>query len=112
MAKIDLVKVVAWSFLLLLFLISASHTFTYSYQDKIRIRVYLRFFMFLVAVLFIYIALQSACFIDFCPPLLVGLSILIAHTCALTKGRAWNFMFTFMLVCFILLYGFNLWTLL
>ena len=80
-------------YLLVLFIVSAAHCVVAGFEDKIRTRAYLQFL------------------IDV-PLLMISNSILIGHLFVLTNNKTSNIFFIVATVCLILLFGFNVWTLL
>lgn len=99
-------------YLLLLYIVSSGHCLITGYDDKIRTRSYLQFLIFLCFCIFVYMALQPALFPHLFSLSLIGCSVLIGHLFALAHSRESNVFFIVMLVLLLLLFGFNLWTLL
>lgn len=99
-------------YLLVLFIVSAVHCVAASFEDKIRTRAYLQFLINLTFVLFLLIALQPIHFKNLLPLLMISSSILIGHLFALTHSKTSNVFFIFAMSSLILLYAFNIWTLL
>jgi hypothetical protein len=97
---------------LVIFIVSSIHCFIQSYKDKIRTRVHLRFFILLNIFIYIFIVLQPVHCIRLLPLSLVGVSILATHLFVLTSGTLSNFFFICTTLGLILLFFFNLWTLL
>ena len=104
------IAILAYSFIL--FLVSAIHCFVQSYKDKIRTRVYLRFFILLNICIYILIALQPIHCMNLLPLLLIGVSILTSHMFVLTSSKTSNVFFISTIIGLILLFSYNLWTLL
>jgi len=111
-SAITLSEIVTSAYLFVLFAVSSIHCFVTSYQDKIRTRSYLRFIIFVNSYLFILLVLQPMHIACLLSSLLVGVSILVGHLFVLTNSKASNMFFIFSLIGLILLYLFNLWTLL
>lgn len=105
-------ELITLGYLFILFIVSAVHIFATGYQDKIRTRAYLHFLIFLCFCLFLFIFLQPVRCIDLLSLLLIVVSILLGHLFVLTNSRPWNWFFIGSTIGLILLYTFNLWTLL
>lgn len=99
-------------YIFILFIVSVVHCLATGYQDKIRTRAYLHFLIFLCFCLFIFIGLQPTLGIDLLSLLLVVVSFLLGHFFVLTNSRPANWFFIGSSVGLILLYIFNIWTLL
>ncbi|WP_077155593.1 hypothetical protein [Bacteroides bouchesdurhonensis] len=99
-------------FLLVLYIVSTAHCIVAGLEDKIRTRAYLQFLIELTAFLFLLIALQPMLCNDLLPLLMISSSILIGHLFALTNSKTSNVFFIITMVSLILLFGFNIWTLL
>ena len=99
-------------YLLVLFIVSAGHCIIAGFEDKIRTRSYLQFVIDLTFCIFLIIALQPSHCNDLLPLLMISSSILIGHLFALTNSKTSNLFFIVAMVGLILLYGFNIWTLL
>lgn len=99
-------------YLLVLFIVSASHCIASGFEDKIRTRAYLQFLINVTLCVFLLTALQPSLYNDLLPLLMISNSILIGHFFALTNTRMSNLFFIFSMVGLILLYGYNIWTLL
>lgn len=99
-------------YLLVLYIVSAVHCIVAGFEDKIRTRAYLQFLIDLTFFLFLLIALQPVYCSDLLPLLMISCSILIGHFFVLTNSKTSNMFFIVSLVGLILLFGFNLWTLL
>lgn len=99
-------------YLLVLYIVSAVHCIVAGFEDKIRTRAYLQFLIDLTFFLFLLIALQPVYCGDLLPLLMISCSILIGHFFVLTNSKTSNVFFIVSLVGLILLFGFNLWTLL
>ena len=99
-------------YLFVLFIVSAAHCVVAGFEDKIRTRAYLQFLIDLTLFLFILIALQPSQCSNLLPLLMISSSILIGHLFVLTNSKTSNVFFIVSLVCLILLFGFNVWTLL
>lgn len=99
-------------YLLVLFIVSAAHCIIAGFEDKIRTRAYLQFLIDLNIFLFLLIALQPAYCTNLLPLLIIGNSILVGHFFVLTGSKASNLFFIISLAGLILLFGFNIWTLL
>lgn len=99
-------------YLLLLFIVSAIHCIVTGFEDKIRTRAYLQFLINLTAFLFLFIALQPMLCNDLLSILMISSSILIGHLFVLTNSKTSNLFFITATVILILLFGFNIWTLL
>lgn len=99
-------------YLLVMFIISAGHCIAAGFEDKIRTRSYLQFLIELTFFIFLFIFLQPALCINLLPLLIISTSILIGHLLVLTNSKTSNVFFICSIVALILLYGFNIWTLL
>lgn len=99
-------------YLLVLFIVSAAHCVAASFEDKIRTRAHLQFLINLTFILFLLIALQPIHCKNLLPLLMISSSILIGHLFALTHSKTSNVFFIFAMSSLILLYAFNIWTLL
>lgn len=99
-------------FLLVLYIVSTAHCIIAGFEDKIRTRAYLQFLVELTAFLFLLIALQPILCNDLLPLLMISSSILIGHLFALTNSKTSNVFFIITMVSLILLFGYNIWTLL
>lgn len=100
------------AYLFILLVVSASHCIVSGYEDKIRTRSYLHFLIFISFCTLLFILLQPAHCMDLLPLLLIGLSILVGHLFVLTESRASNLFFIGSIAALILLFCFNIWTLL
>lgn len=100
------------SYLLVLFIVSAVHCIAAGFEDKIRTRAYLQFLIDLTIFLFLLIAIQPNYCSDLLPLLMISCSILIGHFFVLTNSKSSNVFFIVSLVSLILLFAFNIWTLL
>lgn len=105
-------RVATLGYLFLLFVVSGVRCFVAGYEDKIRTRSYLHFLIFLSFCIFVYIVLQPSQTVNLLPLLLIGVSILAGHLVALTNSKVSNLFFICMLVMLVLLFSFNIWTLL
>lgn len=103
---------VSTAFLLVLFLASGTHCLAAGHEDKLRTRSYLNFLIFLSFCLFVGIALQPVMGTHLMPLLLIGVSVLTGHLFVLTGSRGSNLFFIGVLAGLLLLFAFNLWTLL
>lgn len=99
-------------YLFVQFIVSAAHCIIAGYEDKIRTRAYLQFLIDLTFFLFLLIALQPDYGTDLLPLLMISSSILIGHFFVLTSSKTSNLFFIFSFVSLILLFAFNIWTLL
>ena len=99
-------------YLLVLFIVSAVHCIAAGFEDKIRTRAYLQFLIDLTIFLFLLIAIQPNYCSDLLPLLKISCSILIGHFFVLTNSKSSNVFFIVSLVSLILLFAFNIWTLL
>lgn len=99
-------------YLLVLFIVSAGHCVSAGFEDKIRTRAYLQFLIDLTFFLFLMIALQPSHCNNLLPLLMISCSILTGHFFALTHSKTSNVFFIIVMVSLILLFGFNIWTLL
>ena len=109
---IPLWEIATLGYLFVLYLVSSIHCLVAGYEDKIRTRSYLHFLIFLSFCIFVYILLQPILTIHLLPLLLIGVSILTGHFVVLTNSRASNVFFICALAGLVLLFGFNIWTLL
>lgn len=105
-------EVATLGYLFVLFVVSSVHCLVSAYEDKLRTRSYLRFLIFLTICIFLFIALQPVHTVQLLPLLLIGVSILTGHLVVLTNSRASNVFFICALAGLVLLFGFNVWTLL
>lgn len=105
-------QLVTLGYLFTLFIVSSIHSAVTAYQDKIRTRSYLHFIMLLNCCIFLFIFLQPMHCSDLLSLLLIGVSILTSHLFVLTNNRTSNIFFICSMVGLILLFGFNVWTLL
>ena len=105
-------EIATLGYLFVMFTVSSVHCLVAGYEDKIRTRSYLHFLIFLSFCIFGYILLQPAQTAHLLPLLLIGVSILTGHFVVLTNSRASNVFFICALVGLVLLFGFNVWTLL
>lgn len=99
-------------YLLVMFIVSAVHCIAAGFEDKIRTRAYLQFLIDLTLFLFLLIALQPIYCSALLPLLIISSSILIGHFFVLTNSKSSNVFFIISLVGLILLFAFNIWTLL
>ena len=99
-------------YLLVLFIVSAAHCVVAGFEDKIRTRAYLQFLIDVTLFLFVLIVLQPSQSSNLLPLLMISNSILIGHLFVLTNNKTSNIFFIVATVCLILLFGFNVWTLL
>ena len=99
-------------YLLVMFIVSAVHCIAAGFEDKIRTRAYLQFLIDLTFFLFLLIALQPIYCSALLPLLIISSSILIGHFFVLTNSKNSNVFFIISLVGLILLFAFNIWTLL
>ena len=99
-------------YLLVMFIVSAVHCIAAGFEDKIRTRAYLQFLIDLTLFLFLLIALQPIYCSALLPLLIIISSILIGHFFVLTNSKSSNVFFIISLVGLILLFAFNIWTLL
>ena len=99
-------------YLLVMFIVSAVHCVAAGFEDKIRTRAYLQFLIDLTFFLFLLIALQPIYCSALLPLLIISSSILIGHFFVLTNSKSSNVFFIISLVGLILLFAFNIWTLL
>mgnify|MGYP001171407558 CR=1 FL=1 len=109
---IPLWEIATFCYLFILYLVSSIHCLVSSYDDRIQTRTYLLFLIFADFCFFIYILLQPMFALQLFPILLIGVSILVGHLFVLTNSRASNVFFISMLLALILLFGFNIWTVL
>ena len=105
-------ELVVLGYLLVLFIVSAVHCIAAGFEDKIRTRAYLQFLIDLTIFLFLLIAIQPNYCSDLLPLLMISCSILIGHFFVLTNSKSSNVFFIVSLVSLILLFAFNIWTLL
>ncbi len=99
-------------YLLVMFIVSAVHCIAAGFEDKIRTRAYLQFLIDLTFFLFLLIALQPIYCSALLPLLIISSSILIGHFFVLTNSKSSNVFFIISLIGLILLFAFNIWTLL
>ena len=99
-------------YLFVLFIVSAAHCVVAGFEDKIRTRAYLQFLIDVTLFLFVLIVLQPSQCSNLLPLLMISNSILIGHLFVLTNNKTSNIFFIVATVCLILLFGFNVWTLL
>lgn len=105
-------KLAILGYLLVLFIISAVHCITTGFEDRIRTRIYLQFLLDLTFCLFLFIALQPIHFNALLPLLILSNSMLIGHFFVLTGSKSSNVIFILSLIGLLLLFAFNIWTLL
>lgn len=105
-------EIVTLLFCAILFICSGIHTLVSSFADKIRTRIYLRFLILLTLFIFLLCILQPIHGVNLISPLLIGISILVGHTFALTHSKASNLFFVFVHIGLIALFCFNVWMLL
>ena len=105
-------EIVTLGYCFILFLVSSIHSFVESYKDKIRTRAHLRFFILLNICIFLLIALQPVHCANLLPILFIGVSILASHMFVLTNSKSSNVFFICTALGLILLFTFNVWTLL
>lgn len=105
-------ELIVLGYLLLLFIISATHCAIAGFEDKIRTRSYLYFLIDLTFFLFLLIVIQPVHYSNVLPLLLISNSILIGHFFVLTGSKTSNWFFIASLVTLILIFAFNIWTLL
>ena len=96
----------------ILFIVSAAHCVVAGFEDKIRTRAYLQFLIDVTLFLFVLIVLQPSQCSNLLPLLMISSSILIGHFFVLTNSKTSNVFFIISLVSLILLFSFNIWTLL
>ena len=99
-------------YLFVLFIVSAAHCVVAGFEDKIRTRAYLQFLIDVTLLLFVLIVLQPSHCSNLLPLLMISNSILIGHLFVLTNNKTSNIFFIVATVCLILLFVFNVWTLL
>ncbi|MBQ8673924.1 MAG: hypothetical protein IJ511_07745 [Bacteroides sp.] len=99
-------------YLLLLYVVSVAHCLATGYEDKIRTRAYLNFLSLLCLVLFAGMLLMPPLFGEILPLVLATAGILYGHLFALSNSRLSNVFFICALVGLLLLFGYNVWTLL
>lgn len=105
-------EIATLGYLFVLFIVSAIHCIATGYKDKRRTRAYLNFVIFTILYTFLFILLQPVHSIDLLSLLLIGVSILVGHLFVLTNTKASNLFFIASMAGLILLFGYNLWTLL
>lgn len=105
-------ELVTVAYLFVLFIISTVHSIVAGYEDKIQTRGYLHFLIFLSFCIFFFILLQPTYSMNLLPLLFITASILIAHLFVLTNNRLSNWFFIGSMVCLMLLFCFNTWSLL
>lgn len=99
-------------YLLVLFAVSATHCLVAGFEDKIRTRAYLQFLIDLTVLLFLLIVIQPNYCSGLLPLLMISCSILLGHFFVLTNSKSSNVFFIVSSVGLILLFAFNIWTLL
>ena len=109
---LQLWELVTLGYLFILFIVSAAHCIVSGFEDKIRTRSYLHFLIFINFCIFLFIFLQPAHCMDLLSLLLIGVSILVGHLFVLTNSKAANLFFIGSMTGLILLFCFNVWTLL
>ncbi|WP_455586116.1 hypothetical protein [Bacteroides sp.] len=110
--SLQLWELVTLGYLFILFIVSAAHCIVSGFEDKIRTRSYLHFLIFLSLCIFLFIFLQPAHCMDLLSLLLIGVSILVGHLFVLTSSKTSNLFFIGSMTGLILLFCFNVWTLL
>lgn len=110
--QLQLWELIVLGYLFLLFIVSAVHCIIAGFEDKIRTRAYLHFLIDLTLFLFLSIVVQPVHYTNILPLLLISNSILIGHFFVLTNSKISNWFFIISLITLILIFGFNIWTLL
>lgn len=110
--ELQLWELVTLGYLFVLYAVSAVHCIVSGFEDKIRTRAYLHFLIFQNLCIFLFIFLQPAHCMDLLSLLLIGVSILVGHLFVLTGSKASNLFFIGSMAGLILLFCFNVWTLL
>ncbi len=108
----DVSQIVTLAYLFILFVVGAWHAIALGDEDKLSTRSYLRFFVLLGVCCIVLIGLQPVLYTCLLPLLWVCTSILGGRLFVLSHGRASNIFFTCSMVATVLLFAFNLWTLL
>ncbi len=111
-SQMPLWEVVTLGYLFILYVGSAIHYMRKGYQDKIQSRSYIDYLLILTFYILVFILLQPGQGMNLFPLLLISTSILTAHLFVLTKTKASNIFFICSMVGLIVLFGFNIWTLL
>ena len=99
-------------YLLVMFIVSAVHCIAAGFEKNSLSLAYLQFLIDLTLFLFLLIALQPIYCSALLPLLIISNSILIGHFFVLTNSKSSNVFFIISLVGLILLFAFNIWTLL
>ncbi|MGN0054416.1 MAG: hypothetical protein ACI378_10230 [Bacteroides sp.] len=99
-------------YLALFYLIGAGHCLLMSHDDKLRTRSFLRFLTWLGGILLLYVCLQPDKGMEMLSSLTAVTALLGGHYLVLTGGRWSNIVFILLMAGWLLLYLWNLWTLL
>ncbi len=112
LSSMPLWEIVTLAFLFILYVVSSVHCIIAGYEDKIQTRSYLQFLIDTAFFIFIFILWQPALGMELLPLLIIIVSILVGHLFVLTHSKASNFFFIGTMSVLILLFVFNIWTLL
>lgn len=105
-------EIAVLGYLFVLFAAGTGHCIVAGFEDKIRTRAYLQFLIDLTGFLFLAIALQPVFYDELLPILMISISILTGHFFVLTGSKTSNIFFIVSVAGLILLFAFNIWTLL
>lgn len=103
---------VTFAFLFLLYVVSAIHCIVAGYEDKIQTRSYLQFLIDVAFFIFVFVLWQPAQGTKLLSLLIIIVSILVGHLFVLTHSKISNVFFIATTAGLILLFAFNIWTLL
>ncbi len=103
-------QLATFAFVVLATLIGIIHFLRKSYMDKIRTRMLYTIFIVLTMLILIFMVLQTQHFDILLALLIVHVSPLIAHYLALTRTRITNISFIILIVAWIALTAYNLWS--
>lgn len=108
----DISRIVTLTYLIVLFGVGAFHAIVLGDEDKLSTRNYLRFLVLLGVCVVVLIGFQPVLYDSLLPLLWVCTSILGGRLFLLSGSRASNLFFSGCLFAAVLLFAFNLWTLL
>ena len=108
--QLSIQQLVTLAFVVLVFLIGLIHFLRKSFLDKIRIRMLYTVFIVLAILILIFMILQTQHFDILLALLIVHTSPLIAHYLALTRTRVTNYSFILLVMLWLALTAYNLWS--
>lgn len=103
---------VTFGFLFIIYVVSAVHCIVAGYEDKIQTRSYLQFLIDVAFFIFLFVLWQPAHGTQLLSLLVIIASILMGHLFVLTRSKVSNLFFIATFAGLILLFAFNIWTLL